>query len=173
MIHIRKEPRLETLQRLAERYPQLELPAVSTAISAFVLAGEIEAGLEQHFDHYGLSPGRFVVLVTLMQADNHQLTPSELAGRVCVTRGTITGLLNSLQRDGLIERGGRDKADRRVTPIRLTRAGIRLLDSILPDHYARLSALMAGLDPGERATLVRLMGKVRDALPALHRENEA
>src|SRR5690606_3906622 len=93
-------------------------------------------------------------------------THSELAEESGVTKGTITGLVDGLERDGYVRRQP-DKRDRRVSRIALTAAGEAYLDEILPEHLARLSRVMNGLSAEEQCTLVSLLRKVHAGLPAM------
>ena len=87
------------------------------------------------------------------------LSPAELAERTGVTRATITGLVDTLERDGLVARTP-NTDDRRMRAVSLTPRGSALLREILPEHFRRMAWLMATLDEQERVTLVRLLGKV-------------
>ena len=87
------------------------------------------------------------------------LSPAELADRTGVTRATITGLVDTLERDGLVARSSNSE-DRRMRSVSLTSQGSELLREILPEHFRRMAWLMATLDEQERVTLVRLLGKV-------------
>ena len=52
--------------------------------------------------------------------------------------------------------------------VRLTAEGRRFLDRILPDYFRRIAAVMSRLTEGERKTLVSLMGKVGECIPAIN-----
>ena len=71
---------------------------------------------------YALSEGRFILL--LLNAASDGLAPNELAERAGVSRATVTGLLDGLEREAMIERHINED-DRRALCIRLTRKGKR------------------------------------------------
>src|SRR5260370_22366109 len=73
-------------------------------------------------DKHGLSEGRLRVLWALKAAPERQLPLGELADQLEVTPRNVTGLIDHLERDGLVERID-DPADRRLTYARLTMAG--------------------------------------------------
>src|SRR6185312_1225037 len=100
--------------------------------------------MEPHFARYGLSHARFVVLMLLKRRADHTATPAEIADEAAVTRATVTGLLDGLEGEGLVERTHRTD-DRRSVRVRLTKKGLALLERILPDHYARLGSVMGRL----------------------------
>jgi DNA-binding MarR family transcriptional regulator len=163
-------PRYERLKRLAERFPQLDLSAIQTCIGMLHLAHELTGAYDAHLARYGLSMGRFIVLIRLFTSEETEggtgLTPAELAESSCVSRATMTGLLDTLEKDELISRQDHPE-DRRMYTVRLTSKGRTLLNGMLPDHYGRISALMAPLSDAERATFQDLMTKVTSGIPAL------
>lgn len=111
-----------------------------------------------------LSPNAFNVLLALHGAPDHTLEPCQLSVRLDVSRPAVTGLLDTLERKGLVVRRPHS-ADRRRLLIALTAAGRALLVRHLPIHYARLNALVEALSEDEMATLVRLLQRIRGATP--------
>jgi DNA-binding MarR family transcriptional regulator len=172
MIGLRKAPELETLKQMADRYPEFDARSLHFALCALVISSDIEAALDRHFAHYGLSHGRFVVLVNLYSAPNHELLPSAIADLVRVSRATMTSLLTGLERAGLIKRHSRPSTDRRTSPVRLTSKGRALLERVLPDHYARLTKMVNHLTRAEQRTLLQLMEKLHQGLSELHGTNK-
>ncbi len=85
---------------------------------------------------------------------------SDIADSTGVSRATVTGLLDGLERDGLIRRVDYPEDRRRIT-ITLTANGRRLLDELLPDHLRRIESVMANLTKADRKTLRALLEKVR------------
>lgn len=164
-------PRYERLQRLAGRFPQLDMSAIQTCIGMLELAHELTGAYDTHLARHGLSMGRFVVLVRLFSAEDADsvgrgLTPAELAESSCVSRATMTGLLDTLEKDDLISRQDHPE-DRRMYTVHLTPKARKLLEGLLPDHYRRIAALMTSLSEDERNTLQTLMAKVSSGIPAL------
>jgi DNA-binding MarR family transcriptional regulator len=89
------------------------------------------------------------------------LTRGELARRAAVTEKTTTGLVDRLERDGLVQRL-RDEADRRVVRVRPTLHGTRLARRLDAEMLEKLTWLMGRLDPGDRRDLFRIIGKLTD-----------
>lgn len=117
---------------------------------------------DENFQLQGVSQGRFTVLMLLYDKScgrTHVLTPAQLADQAGVTRATMTGLIDTLERAGMVTRKP-DPADRRMLSVELTSAGLAFLERILPEHFRRISRLMAALSEAERRTLVRLLGKI-------------
>jgi DNA-binding MarR family transcriptional regulator len=71
----------------------------------------------------------------------------------------MTGLIDTLERDGLVRREP-DPMDRRMMSVLLTEKAERFLVGILPAHFQLMTRIMAPLSESERKTLVRLLTKV-------------
>lgn len=112
----------------------------------------------------GLSPSAFNVLMALHNTDDRMLEPCQLAARLLISRPSVTGLLDTLQNKGLIERLPHAD-DRRRVLVRLTDEGLALLESHFETHYDEVNAAFADLSADERATLVSLLRRVRGAVP--------
>ena len=158
-------PDYEKLCEVAKRHPEMDPEAVIATATVHAVGTELAAALQISLAEYGISEGRLRVLAILM-CRGEPATHSELAECSGVTKGTMTGLIDGLERDGFVRRQPSEE-DRRATLIGLTPAGQASLDRILPDHLSRLSRLMAGLTGSEQRTLVRLLMKVHAGLPAL------
>lgn len=158
-------PKRDLLERLARRYRDLDATAVETLIVLLRTASDIIARIDQQMARRGMSQGRYSVLMQL-NIYPEPATPSELAQRLGVTRATITGLLDGLERDGLVRRE-RAGADRRSFRVSITKRGVGKLEGMIPGHYRRISGLMAGLSANERAKLTALLRKVAGGLAAL------
>jgi DNA-binding MarR family transcriptional regulator len=78
----------------------------------------------------------------------------------------MTGLLDRLERDDLIERMAHQR-DRRKIGVRLTTNGRQVLAEILPDYYRSIAKIMANLTEKERLELMSLLGKVNQGLSSL------
>ncbi len=85
----------------------------------------------RHIRSMRLTPSQFDVIVTLGDTDG--LTCSDLSAHTLVTKGTLTGVLDRLERKGLIRRN--DVAgDRRCTKICLTDKGQALFKKTFAAH---------------------------------------
>ena len=112
----------------------------------------------------GLSPSAWNVLVALHNTEGRTLEPCQLAQRLLISRPSVTGLLDTLQTKGLIERQPHAD-DRRRVLVCLTDAGLEQLESHFGTHYAEMNAVFGDLNDDEKATLVTLLRRVRGAQP--------
>jgi len=166
MFFLKGLPTDRNLRDFAERYPNMNPSALKTCAELMRTGSDLMAAFETILARSGLSQGRFLTLIVMNRAPDEAITPSTLAQRLGVTRATMTGLLDGLQKDGLIERRAHPN-DRRKVGVILTASGSRILDSILPDYYRHFAKLTTYLDEGERQTLISLLKKVNQGLLSL------
>lgn len=165
MLQLRDLPSVETLEKFAARYPVADVTAISSFLHLLRVATDLSLALDACLSEHGLLQGRWWVLILLMREDNQTSTPSLLAEKAGVSRATMTGLLDGLARDGLVERVF-DEKDRRSVTVTLTASGQAKLDDVMPDYYARLRACMAGVDEDARQALEQTLSKISLGLAA-------
>ena len=155
-------PRYECLLEAAKQFPSLDPSACEVFLNLLRTGDEAFRVTDEHFQANGLSQGRFTVLMLLFDkacGQSHSCTPAELADRAGVTRATMTGLIDTLERDAMVLRKP-SASDRRMLSVELTPRALAFLAEILPEHFRRINDLMTPLSETERRTLVRLLGKV-------------
>lgn len=167
MMLLKDLPQYECLLAQSRRYPELEPSAVEAFLHLLRGSTDVFEALSHYFaGKYDISQGRFIVLMLLNRDPGKPFNPAELAERAGVARATMTGLIDTLERDDFVTREVAHE-DRRMMLVRLTTKGRNFLDRMLPDYYRRIAALMGGLTEEERKTLVLLMGKVQQGVPAV------
>ena len=90
------------------------------------------------------------------------LEPSRLAELSGMSRQAVSALVKTLEADGLIARKAAP-ADARSIVLTLTPTGDERLRSTFVEHNKREADWAAALEPDERDTLIRLLGKLADA----------
>jgi DNA-binding MarR family transcriptional regulator len=103
-----------------------------------------------------LTPPQFYILTRLWQADGQPF--KDLAQALSCTRATITGIVDTLERKGLVNRAPHP-TDRRSQLVRLTQAGKELQGSS-PDLQRTFGSCCTGLEPEESLELSRLLSKL-------------
>lgn len=166
MDYINYLPPRESITKVQQDFPQLDVDAVRTGAQFLSIANDIFQAVDRHFAAYGISYGRFILLMILYRHKERGLSPYELAELAGVTRGTITGLLDKLEGAGYIRRDKHPK-DRRMLIIGLSDTGIAFLESIFPDHLQRSSTVMANLDKNEREEFIKCLKKIQSGISAL------
>lgn len=104
-----------------------------------------------------LSPAQFDVLSHAAVAPG--LSQQELADRLLVTKGNVCGLIDRMERGGLVERRP-DPADRRRNQVHPTEKGERLFLISAPALEAEIANAMGTLSSGEQRQLRRLLGRL-------------
>jgi DNA-binding MarR family transcriptional regulator len=160
MFELRDLPNQDTLQAMARRIPELDPPSVEACLLTLRVAGDMLKLFDAFLARYGLTQGRFSVMMILFRAPRENLTPSVLATKAGVTRATMTGLLDGLEREGLALRR-QFGPDRRCSLVRLTPKGRRMLKTVLPEHYMRVRTFMSALSTSDKTKLVEIMVRMR------------
>jgi DNA-binding MarR family transcriptional regulator len=153
-------PRFEKIEQLARGVPGLDRESIRACVPLLYFHKEFDAALEQHYQAYGLSRGRWQVLMALYKATEEGLAPAELADLTGVTRAAMTGLIDGLVESGHVARDDEGE-DRRTYLVRLTPRGTDFIASVLPDHLGRMQRLIEALTPSERDQFVELIEKLR------------
>jgi DNA-binding MarR family transcriptional regulator len=103
---------------------------------------------------------RFDVLAQLHAAAEDTLSMGELSARLMVTSGSVTGLVDTMESDGLVERTPHP-VDRRSTLIRMTVTGRDLFARMAPAHAGWIEEIMADLATSDAAQLHALLGQLK------------
>jgi DNA-binding MarR family transcriptional regulator len=144
--------------------PDADPGATEVVINLLVVGLSLAARMETVLRPFGVSLGSFNLLHIVAGADE-PITPTEIARRSFsrVTTATVTGLLDTNERNGLLRRG-RHPNDRRRVLVELTPAGRALLDAIAPAVAAAEKRWVGSLSDGRRRALLRGLGEVQAAL---------
>jgi MarR family transcriptional regulator, lower aerobic nicotinate degradation pathway regulator len=109
---------------------------------------------------HGITPQQFALLAFLWKRD--KLSQTELTEMTEVDRTTLSGLIDRLEKQGLVERQPHP-GDRRAYLVALTPDG-RQLEAILPPLSLNLRQQVSSrLAPGEYEQLCELLNKLRGA----------
>ena len=93
------------------------------------------------------------------------LSLGELAGKLLVTGGNVTFVMDRLESQELVARY-RSDSDRRVVLARLTDKGRELVRRVFPEHAAYIEQLCRHLAPAEQAELRRLLKQLGKGIAA-------
>ena len=104
-------------------------------------------------------------LVLGLLRDHGAMSPSTLSEQLIVTRATVTGLLDSLERRGLVQRTP-NPADRRSLVISLTTEGAAVLQDVRTLVHRHEQAWMSAMSRDELRTYIALLHRVQDSINA-------
>lgn len=147
-------------QELLTNYPQFSPEAIETILQFNKVSSIINMRKEAVLNEHGLTHGRFHLLMLLKrQEPKHCLSPSELAKRTGVTRGTMTQFIDAIEKDGFVRRV-EDPKDRRGMLVELTEKGESKLKTLLPIHIQNLANYTQVLNSEERMMMIKIMLKM-------------
>ena len=109
---------------------------------------------------------RFDMLAQLDMAARESregLTMGELARRLLVSNGNLTGLTTRLVKEGLVTRTTSAR-DRRAQRVRLTAAGKRAFDAMATHHRAWIESIFGDLPSSDAEQLYQLLGGLKEAV---------
>lgn len=118
--------------------------------------------LRERFD---TTLARFDVLAQLDRFPEG-LMMGELSRRLMVTHGNVTGLIDRLAAEGLVERVA-VPGDRRAQLVRLTPAGREVFATMAPVHAGWVGELFNGVPHDELLKLYDLLGTVKESVLAV------
>jgi len=128
--------------------------AAIEALTALRMAGRSLMLLQERWaEQHHLSSGRLAVMFRLMRCGDTAL--GDLAEGIDSTPRNITGLVDHLERDGLVERIP-DTEDRRSVRARLTEKGRETIGGIWKEGMANQYALAGGMSKEDLAQLRHL-----------------
>jgi DNA-binding MarR family transcriptional regulator len=105
---------------------------------------------------------RFDVMAQLYRYPDG-LRMGEVSNLLMVTNGNITGIIDQLVQDKLVERAA-DPDDRRVYIVCLTASGVKAFEEMAVQHREWVLALTDGLDEAEQHQLLELLSQLRDSI---------
>ena len=114
---------------------------------------------------FGITLPQFDVLAELDAADGPQ-TMSALSRRLMVSNGNVTGVIDRLERVGLVRRAA-SAEDRRVQYIALTAAGRRRFATMAAAHERWIDGMLGGLGTEDGDRLAALLDRTKRLLRGL------
>jgi DNA-binding MarR family transcriptional regulator len=157
----------EPLRRVGDDFEH-EYPGAS-ALATECFSNLCQAGdllIELHNRHsreeYQLSPSARQILA-VVEGAGQPLEPSVIAARVLITTATMTSVLDTLERRGLVRRMPHPD-DRRKLLVDITPDAQTILDELLPSLHARERDVISdALTTREQRELLHLIAKVQHA----------
>jgi len=113
--------------------------------------------LEQALDEFQITLAQFEVLCRLHHEG--EMTQTELAQCLLVTKGNVCGLVDRMADAGLVQRKS-DPADRRANKLTATAKGRSLYAELLPQHIDLIKELMGDLSEREQHSLCQALTKL-------------
>ncbi|MEM7727935.1 MAG: MarR family transcriptional regulator [Pseudomonadota bacterium] len=152
-------PTLEEIEQAKSLAPEMD-PYSHYVLNILIrVSRNMEINLDRNMNDYGLTMGRYAVLAKIYQVGRKGIPSSKLADAMGVTRATMTGLLDNLERDGLVRRSRRTNDKRRID-VRVTNKAREKFRNLLPDHCARVRETFSVFSEEEMAQFSNLLFKL-------------
>jgi DNA-binding MarR family transcriptional regulator len=136
----------------------LDMPAMAAVQNLYRAAGAIRNHLERSvLAPHGLTWTGWVVLWVVWIWED--IEARHVAAEAGISKGTLTGVLGTLEGRGLLARRTHPGDARRVL-VKLTERGEQLMGELFPEFNAQETVVTAPLDPHERVQLAELLRAV-------------
>lgn len=158
--------REEFIRFVREVSPQADVTSVLLFGQFHRVSHLLEHAAERNLERVGLSWAKFRLLMNLMHVEKHHgegMQPSELSERQDISRNTVSVLISSLEKDGLISRELHSE-DRRRFVIRLTTKGRTLLHEQLADQFQFVASRFDLFNAKERQVLLDQLTRLHERL---------
>ncbi|MGA7952105.1 MAG: MarR family transcriptional regulator [Gloeobacterales cyanobacterium] len=132
------------------------LPIIRELVRAYQALYDYSA---QHIRELGLTPPQFDVISTLGNAPG--MSMSKLGEKTLITKGTLTGIIDRLEKKGLVRREVPEE-NRRSFTIVLTPAGEKVFEEVFPAHIAYLKQRFEDLTPIDIAQIQATLKALRN-----------
>lgn len=130
--------------------PPAPPPQAQAAMGDLIAASLV--GQQEMAQRLGLNVTDLTCFAYVIQAGEDLLTAGDLATRVHVTTGAVTGILNRLERAGYVTRRP-DPQDRRRVRVAAEPTAVARVYALYEPYYARLGTLFADYSAEEIAVL--------------------
>ena len=141
-------------------YPAGSLAEVAQLVD--VVSKRLTQITRQGISAADLTPAQYSILTMLWEKDGHPF--SELAAACCCSRSTVTGIVDTMEKNGLVRREA-NPDDRRSTLVKLNEEG-KALEQSIPTLEGIFKGCCAGITPDELQQLGELLNKLNDTLTA-------
>ena len=131
-----------------------------------LLDAEVRTRLKQTAD---TTLPRFDILAQLERHDG-PMSMGELSKRLMVSNGNVTGLIDRLAGEGLVDRTP-SPDDRRVQMVSLTRKGAKSFSEMAENHRVWVGEMMADLSTDEMKSLYELLARLKESILAAEDKN--
>jgi DNA-binding MarR family transcriptional regulator len=150
-------------------WPIEDREIITEGMALMDLHREIEMFTEIIGSRFDIPVKQLEILEILFSYTEKELTPAELADEVHLTRSTMTGNLDALQKKGFISRESHP-SDRRSTLIKITNKGIEFCKKAMPKRYSDIYKVISSLTSEERNQLKEIYKKLLNVIKEIAME---
>lgn len=137
------------LPRFEEFMPEQDVEPMLKFAETMLLLHRVVVASDAYFKSMGTSKGRYFLLMRLLMSDAPDgESISELQPFYPISLAAMSGVLDTLEKDNMIERCANPE-DRRKVNIRLTDTGRTFIKEFLPSHVEKIKKIGLGFDEKE------------------------
>ncbi len=161
-------PAMETVKSIQSEFPEAATSDIEVLFRILMFSQQLITTMEKHFGRYGLTKSKFHILAFLyFRRKQNDSDLSTLANMLCVTKSTVTGLIDGLEKTEIVERYTDKEKDRRKIFIRLTQKGIEMFRQVFPHHLNKVAGLLEVIDKDESEVITKSIVKLEEQLNKL------
>jgi len=143
------------------KYPEFNWPSVEILLNLVYTYDVVSGHLSRKTAAFGITKAGFSVLMILSRSQSKACKQNEISQLMLVSRANITGLVDGLARQGLVERAN-DPNDRRVNMVRILPKGEKLLEDLLPGYYRHVQEMSSVFTAAEKKVFNDLLMRLRN-----------
>ena len=163
------EPPPSVMEALCKRFVGQDLPALDVVFALRITAQQVVNTITEWMADTAGTPARFQILGLLWASGADGVPHKEIVKALEVSRATVSGLMTSLERDGLVK-STVDRDDRRILIATLTSRGRAIVEKAIDSNAASLRAALASLSANELTTLTSLLQRLRQGFIPVREE---
>ncbi|HWO72086.1 MAG TPA: MarR family transcriptional regulator [Dehalococcoidia bacterium] len=150
----------DSIERLKALFPEIDARAMEAHLMLERTHRLLASMRERHWDEFGLTPRRVILLRLLYTSEQGRLSMGEVAAHMNLAPNNVTQLVDGMERDGYVRRetGGEDK---RIIYAVLTDQGEALFRRVFPETARRITAAWSNLNEDEKELLSHLLARLR------------
>jgi DNA-binding MarR family transcriptional regulator len=145
--------------RLKSAVPAVPRPAEGAFRELLRVLGLLERVMQRYFAQFGISGSQWGVLRNLHRAGQDGLPGlrlTDLSDRLLIRPPSVTGVVDRLERAGLVVRDG-SPLDMRAKQVALTAKGREMVERVLAVHSRQIDTVLGVLNLSEQTELHRLL----------------
>jgi DNA-binding MarR family transcriptional regulator len=152
----------KALMTVSEVSKRTDKTPLGTLLSVMMSYEVLARYLEVHLKHYGVSLIRFNIMSTLFK-NGGEMTPSEIAENVFREKNSVTAVINTMERQGVVRREP-SPDDRRSVRVVITEKGWKEANRLSPVAQELCREALSCMDKGQVEDLVGMMRTLRESL---------
>lgn len=120
-------------------------------------AKSLQERVKQDVANYDVNLSEFVVLEALYHKG--QLTVQQICSKVLIASGSMTYVIDKLEKKGMLERKACPE-DRRVVHVKLTEQGKSFIEKIFPKHQQLIENIFGEISEKEKEALISMLKRI-------------